>query len=103
MEGSWALGVALGHVRCAVAAFVAAEDLSGESVFLAADCLDLEGVFADCGVEPQLVDVYDHAREPAESVMDTMSPPSSPKASDASATATPASTCSGRSGPSRGT
>lgn len=56
MEGSSALGVALGHVRCAVVAFVSAEDPSGESLFLAAECLELEGLFADLAVEPELVD-----------------------------------------------
>ena len=56
MEGSWALRVALGHVRCAVVAFVGAEDPSGESLFLAADCLEVEGLFADLGVEPEPVD-----------------------------------------------
>ena len=42
MDGSWTLGVALGHVRNAVVAFVAADDPSGESVFLAAECLGLD-------------------------------------------------------------
>jgi len=56
MEGSSALGLARGHVRCAVVAFVSAEDASGESLFLAAECLELEGLFADLGVEPELVD-----------------------------------------------
>lgn len=56
MEGSWALRLALGHVRSAVVAFVSAEDSSGESLFLAADCLDLEGLFADLGVEPEPVE-----------------------------------------------
>ena len=56
VDGSWALGLALGHVRNAVVAFVAAEDPSGESLFLAAECLELEGLFAELGVEPELVD-----------------------------------------------
>ena len=56
MEGSRALRVALGHVRCAVVAFVAAEDSSRESLFLAAECLEVEGLFADLGVEPEPVD-----------------------------------------------
>ena len=56
MDGSLDLARALGHVRNAVVAFVAAEDPSGESLFLAADCLDLEGLFADLGVEPEPVD-----------------------------------------------
>ena len=56
MDESWALGLALGHVRSAVAAFVEAEDPSGESMFLAVECLELEGLFADLGVEPSLVD-----------------------------------------------
>ncbi len=56
MDGSWALELALGHLRSAVGAFVTAEDPSGESLFLAAECLELEGHFADLGVEPELVD-----------------------------------------------
>lgn len=56
MNGSLDLARALGHVRNAVVAFVAADDPSGESLFLAGDCLDLEGLFADLGVEPELVD-----------------------------------------------
>ena len=56
MDELLALGLALGHVRSAVVAFVAAEDPSGESLFLAAECLELEGLFADLGVEPSLVD-----------------------------------------------
>ncbi len=55
-DGSWALAVSLGHVRNAVVAFVAAEDPSGESLFLAAECLELEGVFAELGVEPEFTD-----------------------------------------------
>ena len=55
-DGSWALAVSLGHVRNAVVAFVAAEDPSGASLFLAADCLEVEGLFADLGVEPEPVD-----------------------------------------------
>lgn len=54
--GSRALAVSLGHVRNAVVAFVAAEDPSGESLFLAAECLELEGVFAELGVDPEFAD-----------------------------------------------
>lgn len=56
VNGSLELGRALGHVRNAVVAFVGADDPSGESLFLAAECLDLEGLFAELGVEPELVD-----------------------------------------------
>ena len=56
MDGSCALGLALGHVRNAAAAFVAAEDDSGESLFVAAECLELEGLFADFHVIPVPVD-----------------------------------------------
>ena len=55
-DGSWALAVSLGHVRNAVVAFVAAEDPSGASLFLAAECLELEGLFAELGVEPEFAD-----------------------------------------------
>lgn len=56
MDESLALGLALGHVRSAVVAFVATDDPTGESLFLAAECLDLEGLFGDLGVVPQPVD-----------------------------------------------
>lgn len=56
MDGSTAMGIALGHVRNAVAAFVAAEDSSGESLFLAAECLELEGLFSEFGVVAAVVD-----------------------------------------------
>ena len=56
MDESLALGLALGHVRSAVVAFVATDDPTGESLFLAADCLEVEGLFADLGVEPEPVD-----------------------------------------------
>jgi len=56
MGGSGALGLALGHVRNATAGFLGVDDPSGESLFLAAECVDLEGVFADLGVVPVLVE-----------------------------------------------
>ena len=56
MGGSGALGLALGHVRNAAAGFLGVDDPSGESLFLAAECVDLEGVFADLGVEPVFVE-----------------------------------------------
>ena len=56
MEESGALGLALGHVRNAVAGFWAVEDPSGESLFWAAECVDLEGLFADLGVVPVFVE-----------------------------------------------
>lgn len=56
MDGPLALGLALGHVRGAKVAFVSADDPTGESLFLAAECLDLEGLFGDFGVVPQPVD-----------------------------------------------
>lgn len=55
MDGSWALAIALGHVRNAAAGFVAAEDPTGESLFLAAECLDLEGLYSEFGVVPEVV------------------------------------------------
>lgn len=62
MNGSLELARALGHVRNAVVAFVAADDPSGESLFLAAECLELEGLFAQLGVEPELLDPEPDAR-----------------------------------------
>ena len=56
MNGSLELARALGHVRNAVVAFVAADDPTGESLFLAAECLDLEGLFAELGVEQELLE-----------------------------------------------
>ncbi len=56
MDGSVALGLASGHVRNAAAAFLTAVDPSGESLFLAAECLDLEGLLSDLGVVPEVVE-----------------------------------------------
>jgi len=56
VDGSLVLAIALGHVRNAAAAFVAAEDPTGESLFLAAECLDLEGMFSEFDVIPEVVD-----------------------------------------------
>ena len=50
-----ALGLALGHLRNAAVGFAARGDVSDESAFLAAECLDLEGLFADVGVVPEVV------------------------------------------------
>ena len=72
MNGSLELGRALGHVRNAVVAFVVADDPSGESLFLAEDCLDLEGLFADLGVEPELVDPGADARASLDSASDAL-------------------------------
>ena len=56
MDGPVGLGRALGHLRNASAAFLAADDLSSECLFLAAECLDLEGLFTELGVAPEFVD-----------------------------------------------
>lgn len=72
MNGSLELARALGHVRNAVVAFVAADDPSGESLFLAAECLDLEGLFAELGVEPELVDPEPDARTSLDSASDAL-------------------------------
>ena len=55
MDGSSAVGRALGHIRNAVVAFVTADDRSGESLFLGAECLELEGTLAELGVTPEPV------------------------------------------------
>lgn len=57
MDGPVGLGRALGFVRCATRAFVAEADVSGEALFLASECLDLESLFAELGVVPEPVDV----------------------------------------------
>lgn len=72
MDGSLELARALGHVRNAVVAFVAADDPSGESLFLAAECLDLEGLFAELGVEQELVDPGADARASLDSASDAL-------------------------------
>lgn len=56
MDGPVGLSRALGHVRNAASAFFAVDDPSSESLFLAADCLDLEGLFTELGVAPEFVD-----------------------------------------------
>ena len=50
------LAVVLGHVRNAVAAFARADDPTGESLFLVADCLELEGYLVGLGLAPIVVD-----------------------------------------------
>lgn len=57
MDSQVALGRALGHVRNAANAFWEADDPSGECLFLAADCLDVEGLISELGVVPVVVDV----------------------------------------------
>ena len=56
MDAPGGLGFAWGHVRNATAAFLAVDDPTSESLFLAADCLDLGGLFAELGVAPEYVD-----------------------------------------------
>jgi hypothetical protein len=56
MDAPGGLGFAWGHVRNATAAFLAVDDPSSECVFLAAECLDLEGLFTELGGAPELVD-----------------------------------------------
>ena len=56
MDGSTAMAIALGHVRNAVAALVEVDDPSGESLFLAAECLELEGLFSEFDVVAEMVD-----------------------------------------------
>ena len=56
MDGPVGLSRALGHVRNAASAFFAVDDPSSECLFLAAQCLDLEGLFNELGVAPEFVD-----------------------------------------------
>ena len=56
MDGPEGLGLALGHVRNAASAFWAADDPSDECLFLAAECVDVEGLFSELGVVPELVE-----------------------------------------------
>ena len=51
MDAPGGLGFAWGHVRNATAAFLAVDDPTSESLFLAADCLDLEGLFTELGLD----------------------------------------------------
>ena len=46
----------MGHVRNATSAFLAVDDPSSECLFLAVECLDLEGLFTELGVAPEFVD-----------------------------------------------
>ena len=56
MDGPVGLSRALGHVRNAASAFLAVDDPSSECLFLAVECLDLEGLFTGLGVAPEFVD-----------------------------------------------
>jgi hypothetical protein len=56
MDAPGGLGLAWGHVRNAAADLLVDDDPSGESLFLAAECLDLEGLFSELGVIPEFVD-----------------------------------------------
>ena len=56
MDGPVGLSRALGHVRNAASAFLAVDDPSSECLFLAVECLDLEGLFTELGVAPEFVD-----------------------------------------------
>ncbi len=56
MDEQRALGLALGHVRNALIVFAAVDDPSGESSFLALECLDLEGLIGGLGVDPESVE-----------------------------------------------
>lgn len=56
MDATGGLGFAWGHVQNATTAFLAVDDPSSECLFLAAECLDLEGLFTELGVAPESVD-----------------------------------------------
>lgn len=57
MAGSEAaLGLALGHVRNVTASLMAREDDTGEASFLAAQCVEIEGLLADLGAIPEFVE-----------------------------------------------
>lgn len=56
IDGSLALAVSLGHLRNAATAFLSADDHTGESLFLAAECRDLEAWFAELGVAPAVLE-----------------------------------------------
>lgn len=55
MDGPVGLSRALGHLRNAASALFAVDDPSSECLFLAAECLDLEGLFTEVGVAPEFV------------------------------------------------
>lgn len=55
-HGSEALGRAWGHVRNAAAAFLTEPDPTDEGLFLAAECVDVEGLFTELGVVPEVVE-----------------------------------------------
>ena len=72
MDGSSALALALGHLHNASGAFIAKEDSSGESLFLAAECMELEGLFADLGIVPELVELGMDAVESVQAASRTL-------------------------------
>jgi len=56
VDDSFALAVALAHLRNAATAFVTEADPTGESLFLAAECRDLEAWFVELGVAPAVLE-----------------------------------------------
>ena len=56
VDGLPALAVAFGHLRNAATAFLAGDDPTGESRFLAAECRDLEAWVVELGVAPAVLE-----------------------------------------------
>lgn len=57
------VGVAWGHVRNAAAGLLGVEDPSGESLFVFAECLDVEDALAALGAAPVFVEARLSPRE----------------------------------------
>lgn len=64
MNNTIELSLALGHLRNAAAGFIKKPDPTGEAMFLAAECLDVECLVTELGVLPEWVP--DDGATPAE-------------------------------------
>lgn len=53
MNGADELGLVLGHLRNAAAGFLRQPDPTGEAMFLAAECLDVECLLSELGAVPE--------------------------------------------------
>lgn len=53
MNDTIELSLALGHLRNAAAGFIRQPDPTGEAMFLAAECLDVECLVTELGVLPE--------------------------------------------------
>jgi hypothetical protein len=78
VDESWELAAALGYVGNAVVELLSKEDASGEALFLAAECLDLEGRFAEFGIEAEPVEPLGDAIEALDAACEVLAASQSP-------------------------